>query len=412
MEIDRQTAAGVATLVVRGRLDAAWSGPLGDTLQQAVRDGFHDVRLHLAGVSFLSSGGIRVLLTHWKELRRVQGRFAIIAPSPEVERTLRLAGLAPLLDAPLPPAPASTESTTTATSGVFAGPGFTGELDPLAAGARFRGRFLGLPPSSATPSLPSLASATLQPTALPCGTLALGLGAFGTTVGECQPELGELLAVGGVAASLPAGEANQPDYVVTAGDLAPEIMFAQGLAAEGAFAFLARFEVAENSSSVALGDLLSGLLAGAGGPRLAFAAVVESAGLIGAHLRRSPAAPRADKAFEFPAVRDWLTFTPEPAYANTVALLVGVATTEVSGPLADFTRPLAPGGSLRAHVHAAVFPYRPVRHGRLDLAETAASLFEAGRVLGVLHLLSDQRPGGAGESRFYRGALWAAPLDI
>ena len=47
------------------------------------------------------------------------------------------------------------------------------------------------------------------------------------------------------------------------------------------------------------------------------------------------------------------------------------------------------------------------------LTETVTSLFEAERVLGVLHLLSDHRPSlGAGESRFYRGAIWFGPLDV
>ncbi len=413
MEIDRQTAAGVATLVVRGRLDAAWSAPLGETLQQTVRDGFHDVRLHLAGVSFLSSGGIRVLLTHWKELRRVQGRFLIVACSPDVERTLRLAGLAALLDAPAPAEPAPPAETQTAPPAAWHGPGFTGDIESLAPNARLRGRFLGLPPAGSRLNLPALATAAMEHISLPAGTLALGFGAFGSSASDCRPQLGELLAVGGAAASLPADEANQPDFVVTEGSLAPEVMFAQGFFAEGSFASLARFEVAENATSVALSDLLAAILQASGSQRVAFTAIVESASLIGAHLRRSPSAPDAAKAFDFPAVRDWLTFTAEPSFQNTVALLTGVVTDATGGPLATFTRPLGAAGIPRSHVHAAIFPYRPVRHGHLELVETVSSLFEAERVLGVLHLLSDHRPAiGAGESRFYRGAIWFGPLDV
>jgi len=413
MEIDRQTAAGTATLIVRGRLDAAWSAPLGESLQQTVRDGFHDVRLHFAGVTFLSSGGIRVLLTHWKELRRVQGRFVIFACSPDVERTLRLAGLAALLDAPVPDESALPTETKINVPAAWQGVGFTGEIESLAPNARLRGRFLGLPPGEARLHLPALATTNLEHVSLPTGTLALGFGAFGSSAEECRPQLGEMLAVGGAAAGLPADEANQPDFVVTEGSLAPEAMFAQGFFAEGAFASLARFEVAENSTSVALSDLLAALLPASGHPRVAFAAVVETASLIGAHLRRSPSAPDADKAFDFPNIRDWLTFTAEPSYQNTVALLTGVVTGAPNDPLAVFTRPLGAANAPRAHVHAAVFPYRPVRHGRLDLTETVTSLFEAERVLGVLHLLSDHRPSlGAGESRFYRGAIWFGPLDV
>ena len=413
MEIDRQTAAGVATLIVRGRLDAAWSAPLGETLQQTVRDGFHDVRLQLAGVTFLSSGGIRVLLTHWKELRRVQGRFLITACSPDVERTLRLAGLAALLDAPAPAEISPPSPTETSAPVSWSGASFTGEIESLAPNARLRGRFLGLPPSNSHLNLSALSSAPMEQISLPTGTLALGFGAFGSSAADCRPQLGELLAVGGAAAGLPADEANQPDFVVTEGSLAPAAMFAQGLFAEGAFSSLARFEVAANTSSVALSDLLAAILHASASQRIAFAAIVESASLIGAHLRRSPSAPDADKAFDFPAVRDWLTFTAEPSFQNTVALLTGVVTDATGGPLAAFTRPLGAAGVPRSHVHAAVFPYRPVRHGHLELAETVASLFDSGRVLGVLHLLSDHRPAiGAGESRFYRGAIWFGPLDV
>jgi len=141
--------------------------------------------------------------------------------------------------------------------------------------------------------------------------------------------------------------------------------------------------------------------------------VVECAALVGACLRRAPNAPGSEKLFEFPAVREWLSFTAESAYQNTVAMLVGVTARDGSGALANFTRPCGPTGRTRAHVHAAVFPYRPVRHGHLDLPQTLAPLFESRRILGVLHLLSDHRPDlGAGESRFYRGACWFSPLDL
>jgi hypothetical protein len=39
------------------------------------------------------------------------------------------------------------------------------------------------------------------------------------------------------------------------------------------------------------------------------------------------------------------------------------------------------------------------------------TLFESERVLGMLHLLYDDRAaGGVGESEFARGACWVAPI--
>ena len=49
----------------------------------------------------------------------------------------------------------------------------------------------------------------------------------------------------------------------------------------------------------------------------------------------------------------------------------------------------------------------------LDLAETVTGLFDTDRLLGVMHLLNDDRgSSGAGESEFVRGACWVAPITI
>jgi hypothetical protein len=114
-------------------------------------------------------------------------------------------------------------------------------------------------------------------------------------------------------------------------------------------------------------------------------------------------------------VRDWISFTPEPEYARSTALVVGVATREPGPGLAPFVRPLSgaeePG--LQGHFHAAVVPYRPLPGGAVDLAATVTHLLEPGRIESILHLLGDSRPIlGAGESTFTRGAIWYVPLAV
>jgi hypothetical protein len=73
-------------------------------------------------------------------------------------------------------------------------------------------------------------------------------------------------------------------------------------------------------------------------------------------------------------------------------------------------RPLGTGG-LSGHVHAAAFPFRPLRKGEIEFKDSVTSLFEHEQLLGVLHLLHDDRgPAGAGQSEFVRGACWAGPI--
>src|SRR3990172_4544044 len=84
-------------MTVSGRLDAAWADHLARALEEAVRGGAHRIRLDMAGVSYVSSVGLRVLLRVFKQLQRIQGSFAVVNPSDAVKGVLELAGLGALL---------------------------------------------------------------------------------------------------------------------------------------------------------------------------------------------------------------------------------------------------------------------------------------------------------------------------
>ena len=140
--------------------------------------------------------------------------------------------------------------------------------------------------------------------------------------------------------------------------------------------------------------------------------VNDSAGLIGATLRQSPAGTPSDGApFRFPDVRKWLSFTAERAFPRALTLVVGIAAHGNCGALDPLLRPLRRDSDLRGHFHAAAFSYRPVKKGSVELKATVTTLFETTSLQGVLHLLADDREiEGAGESEFVRGACWLSPI--
>ncbi|NDC62556.1 MAG: hypothetical protein EBZ59_00880 [Planctomycetia bacterium] len=75
-------------------------------------------------------------------------------------------------------------------------------------------------------------------------------------------------------------------------------------------------------------------------------------------------------------------------------------------------RPLDPAGdrSLVGHVHAAVFPFRPVRREPGDVVAAVAGL-AATPPLAVMHLLADPNPlVGNGRSDLVRGVAWFGPI--
>jgi hypothetical protein len=93
-----------------------------------------------------------------------------------------------------------------------------------------------------------------------------------------------------------------------------------------------------------------------------------------------------------------------------VALAVGIATRDGRAQSdGGQVRPIGP--DCAGHFHAAAFRFRPIRKGLIDLGATVTGLFEPEQLLGVLHLLHDDRAiAGCGESEFVRGACWIGPL--
>src|SRR5262245_37650422 len=97
MEITERRTNEILELFITGRLDSYWADPLARRLEEVIREGAHHLRLNLAEVEYISSAGIRVLVKFHRQLRGIQGSFAISIPSEPVKTVLELAGLATLL---------------------------------------------------------------------------------------------------------------------------------------------------------------------------------------------------------------------------------------------------------------------------------------------------------------------------
>ena len=247
--------------------------------------------------------------------------------------------------------------------------------------------------------------------------MAVGLGAFGNHFEDCQGRFGEFLAVAGAAAYQPTDGSNVPDYQMAEAMFVPELQVLYSLNCEGPFARLARFEAKAGTGPVALSELVEVCLEVAGSDMAGIAIVAESAGLLGAALRQSPAQPAGEgPLFHYPEVRQWLSFSAERAHTRSLAVVAGVASRQTNGRLASprlasMLRPLGGGSALAGHFHAAAFSYHQLKKGRLDLRTTVKSVFEAQTLQGVLHLLGDDREiVAAGQSEFVRGSCWVSPI--
>jgi len=415
MEITVQSRADRYELQLQGRLDANWSEHVGQAIETAIRAGYHQLDLDFAQVDYISSAGIRVLLKYYKQLKAARGTLRVMQPTAAVLDVLQLSGIAGML---VPVAePASAPSQPTAPAGGDAAAlhweraGVEFESYDLAPGSVLEGGCLGPVEGFATGQL---AAAQSQRVGCPPEVLAVGLGAFGGGPADTQARFGESFAVAGTAVTLPTDESNVPDYQLTEGQLVPELHLLYGLTARGNFSRLLRFEAGHSQRGVvSLADLVEAILENLQTVAAGFAILAECAGVVGASLQRSPALAAGQSPLTFPGVRDWLTFTTERTDERTVILIVGVADRSPGPAAAAYLRPVGSGTGAVGHFHAAVFPYRPLPKGRLELAEAVAQQLGTESAQTVLHLLADEREfEGLGQTDLMRGACWVGPLRL
>jgi len=406
MEITRKGSGETVELKIHGRLDAYWSAHFSDEMNAVIREGAHHIHLDLSEVGYISSAGIRVFLHLYQQLKEIQGSLRISQISKQADSILELVGLKELLfekstaDVPAKEIAAGrTVETRSANMEVF----------PLDHRGSLQCRVTGNPRLMNGFRFQENNASKL---ALSGNLFAVGLGAFGSDFTECRSRFGEFLAVAGAAAYLPADGTNVPDYLVSSGTYVPEMMVLYSVSCAGSFVSMVRFEARMEAGAIAFSELAEACLQITKSDAAGFVMVAETSGLMGAALTRSPASgPAPDAPFAYPEARDWISFTPERAHSRCLSLVAGILERGNNDLLSDFVRP-AGGANLTGHFHAAAFPYRPLQKGVLDLPGTVSTLFEAESILGVLHLLRDDRAiGGAGESEFIRGACWISPIS-
>jgi anti-sigma B factor antagonist len=403
MEITQHQRGELLEIRLSGRVDGTWGDHLSTTIEKAVRAGSHHLALNCSGVNYISSLGIGVIVTHYKMLKSVNGSLVVTYPSKFVRQILDTVGLTSILidgaDGPI-------AASATARREVRGGAAY--QLHPQLAARPLSCSLIGDPGKLATTGF---SAADCRPVMFPRGTFGLGLGAFGAGFADCESQFGEFLAADGCAITLPTGEDDAaPDYLIEEGSFVPRVETLYALSGAGDFSTMVRFDaVKDGPEKIGLSELLTTLLDFSSASAIGFVVLAETACTVGISLLKSPAVGPVDYAV--PGVRDWLSFTPERVSEKNLALLVGVAGRDVRDETAAFLRPLRPGSAIHAHVHAAIFNYRPVQQGELPFAGTISNILGASHPKALLHLMTDSRPyDGIGETDLSRGACWMGPL--
>lgn len=97
MNIETLEQDDITVLVLTGRLDTNTVEDLEKAFGAAFGDGRRKFVWDCAGLSYISSAGLRTILQALKKLAASQGKLALCEPSPMVQEVLEISGFRPLL---------------------------------------------------------------------------------------------------------------------------------------------------------------------------------------------------------------------------------------------------------------------------------------------------------------------------
>jgi anti-anti-sigma factor len=405
LEIITETRGDEIILVCTGRLDANRAGYLNDTIDRLVREGSYHISLDMSGIDYLSSAGIRSLVTQYKNLKAINGYFTISEMSENVKQVLGMVGMADMLKQE----PQKIKS----------GRGEEDNLNQLETHGFIFSRTTLLPDEKTSVKLFGKPELTIQSGFKPEDArvvksadnhFAFGLGAIGATFEECKNRFGEYIMMGKNIAYLPGDGSKKPDYMLASGQLVVSLTELYGLHFTGNFSCQIRFDPVNPLDSIGISQLAEVLLKLTGYDRMAVVMIAESGGLIGTSLNVSPVDGK--KIFTFPEIKETVNFTTEPAHFKMLTLSVGYLSSGNYNEDGKFVRPLLPEKSLQGHIHTSVFPFIPLKKTDIDLDETIEYIFNNSELTDILHLTNDTREiTGQGESRFVKGFCWLVPVE-
>lgn len=91
LQISKELAGDLLTVHLNGDLNVKTSSYLEEELTKSI-GGVKKLVLDFAGVGYISSAGLRVLLAMEKAMRRQQGSMTLLHLSPAVKEIIRLSG--------------------------------------------------------------------------------------------------------------------------------------------------------------------------------------------------------------------------------------------------------------------------------------------------------------------------------
>jgi anti-anti-sigma factor len=97
MEITHNVENEILIFAIKGRLDAATAPIAEETIKEKLAENTNRLLFDLSELEYLSSGGLRVILSAAKEIRRREGKVALAELKPYVYEIFEVSGFTSMI---------------------------------------------------------------------------------------------------------------------------------------------------------------------------------------------------------------------------------------------------------------------------------------------------------------------------
>jgi len=394
---------GFKCVTVTGRIDALSSAEIQKGFDRLILAGERVILVDFTSVNYVSSAGLRLLLSVQKKLKTIGGEIVLLKPVPSVLEVFKISGLdqifriastmdeikASIRKEEIHPEVISKEAE-----------GIRAEYISLRAdkGNLF---VIGSQDHLAGAEYNKQDMVTVKPSDMQFGT---GLAALGEKFEDCKHLFGESMVINRNLFVYPAVKQPEVDFMINTDSQGLfAYKFLHGFGFNGSYRYILSFE--GKNDDVELTRLVKLLYSISGANVLGISFLAESKGLWGMHLKRVPILeqrPNNGKdIFDPENFPKWFDFPVEPMNVNHIITGTGIVVKEKSLARPEIQSLISEGNDF--HIHAAIFEKGPLSKRFEDFEKEFTRIFKDLAVYKVQHLL--------GRSRFGSGMVGMIELE-
>jgi anti-anti-sigma factor len=394
MDIDQKWDRDVAHMRIHGRIDAYWADHLTKAINSAISSGARHVTLNLSRVEYISSAGIRLLIAFHKQFRSKSGSLQVHHPSESVASVLNLTGLDEVLIAPGKGGPEPRAETTHLSWESDTCSFVVDDLDPESI---FKCQMVGDPAKLTE----GFEEADVHVMPFPESTFGIGLGALGSSFGECKDRVNEFMALAGAACYLPTDGSISPDLMVSEEALVPLMSVFYGISGQGEFARQFRFDAKPVApGTLTFSEVVDRSLKAAGTDFGVIAMACDASCIVGEYLKKLESQETPGETL--------LTLAREAITDKLLCIAVGIASRKSAAPWNAMLEPLGAGMELFGHFHAALFSPQALPDGIVDMHAFVRKIFTDDQPQKLVHVVSSDGPS---QTEFLRGICWVSAVE-